>query len=88
MNALQRTEQIVAKLDEGMQTPQAGGDLSAFNKAYKRYRLDLTAAGRAPMTYTVARARLRQALTEAAAGKAAPGIIARVFADWGGVADV
>jgi hypothetical protein len=64
-----------------MHTAQAGGDLKAFNRVYRRYRLDLTAAGRAPMTYTVARARLRQAVAEVAAGKAAPGIIARVFDD-------
>jgi hypothetical protein len=80
-DALQRTEDLVRRLDARMHTAQAGGDLSAFNKAYKRYRLDLTAAGRAPTTYTVARARLRQALAEVAAGKAAPGIIARVFDD-------
>ena len=80
-DALQRTETLVARLDARMHTAQAGGDLQAFNKAYRRYRLDLTAAGRAPTTYTVARARLRQALAEVAAGKAAPGIIARVFDD-------
>jgi hypothetical protein len=34
-----------------------------------------------PMTYTVAKSRLRAALAEVAAGKAAPGIIARVFDD-------
>ena len=47
---------------------------------FRQYRLDLTAAGRAPMTYTVARARLRQAIADTAAGRApGPGIIARVF---------
>jgi hypothetical protein len=77
--ALQRTETLVAKLDARVRTAQAGGDLKAFNKAYRQYRLDLTATGRAPMTYTVARSRLRQALSEAAADKASPGVIRRVF---------
>jgi hypothetical protein len=67
--ALQRTEMLVAKLDARVRTVQEAGDLSVFNKAYRRYRLDPTAAGRAPMSYTVARARLRKALVEAAAGK-------------------
>jgi hypothetical protein len=77
--ALQRTETLIDKLDARVRTAQAGGDLQAFNRAYRQYRLDLTAAGRTPMTYTVARSRLRLALAEVAAGKAAPGIIARVF---------
>ena len=80
-SALQRTEQLVNRLDARVRTAQEAGDLSAFNKAYKRYRLDLTAAGRAPMTYTAARSRLRAVLAEAAAGRAAPDIIARVFED-------
>jgi hypothetical protein len=78
--ALQRTEEIVRRLDARLHAAQAGGDLKAFNKAYKRYRLDLTAAGRAPMTYTVARSRLRQALADTAAGRApGPGIVRRIF---------
>jgi hypothetical protein len=77
--ALQRTEQLVTKLDARMHTAQTGGDLSAFNKAYRRYRLSATAAGQPVMTYVTARSRLRQAIAEAAAGKAAPGVIARVF---------
>ena len=78
-DALQRTEDLVRRLDARVRTAQEAGDLSAFNKAYRRYRLDLTAAGRAPMTYTVARSRLRQALAEVAAGKASPGFIRKVF---------
>jgi hypothetical protein len=77
--ALQRTEELVKRLDARMHTAQADGDLSAFNKAYRRYRLDRTAAGQPVMTYVTARSRLRQALAEVAAGKAAPGIIKRVF---------
>jgi hypothetical protein len=81
-DALQRTEELIKRLDARVRTAQEAGGLSTFNKAYKKYRLDLTAAGRAPMTYTVARSRLRAALAEVAAGKAAPaGVIARVFGD-------
>jgi hypothetical protein len=80
-SALQRTEELVQRLDARMQTAQAGGDLSAFNRAYRGYRLDRTAAGQPVMNYATARSRLRQALAEVAAGKAAPGIIARVFGD-------
>jgi hypothetical protein len=40
-----RAEELVAKLDARMRTAQAGGDLAAFNKAYKRYRLSRTATG-------------------------------------------
>jgi hypothetical protein len=77
--ALQRTETLVARLDARMQTAQAGGDLQAFNRAYKAYRISRTAAGQPAMSFTVARSRLRQALSEVAAGKAAPGVIKLVF---------
>jgi hypothetical protein len=80
-DALQRTETIVARLDARVAQAQHDGDLSAFNRAYRAYRLDRTAAGQPVMNYAAARSRLRQALTDAAAGKAAPGIIARVFDD-------
>ena len=77
--ALQRTEQLVAKLDARMHSAQAGGDLKIFNRAYRAYRLSRTAAGQPVMSFTVARSRLRQTLSEVAAGKAAPGVIKRVF---------
>jgi hypothetical protein len=80
-DALQRTEQLVNRLDARMSTAQAGGDLKIFNRAYREYRLSRTAAGQPVMTFTVARSRLRKAFAEVAAGKAAPGIIARVFGD-------
>jgi hypothetical protein len=79
--ALQRTETLVAKLDARMHTAQAGGDLQAFNRSYREYRLSRTAAGQPVMTYVTARSRLRQALADVAAGKAAPGIVASVFND-------
>jgi hypothetical protein len=79
--ALQRTETLVARLDARMSTAQAGGDLKAFNRAYRQYRISRTAAGQPVMSFTVARSRLRQALADVAAGKAAPGVMARVFED-------
>jgi hypothetical protein len=55
-------------------------DLQSFNRAYRQYRISRTAAGQPVMSFTVARSRLRAALAEVAAGKAAPpGIVARVF---------
>jgi hypothetical protein len=77
--ALQRTEELVRRLDARLYTAQADGDLSAFNRAYRRYRLSATAAGQPVMTYVTARARLRQALADTAAGKASPGFIRKVF---------
>jgi hypothetical protein len=79
--ALQRTEELVRRLDARMHTAQAGGDLSAFNRAYRQYRLSRTAAGQPAMSFAIARSRLRQALADVAGGKAAPGIIARLFED-------
>jgi hypothetical protein len=79
--AVQRTEELVKRLDARMQAAQAGGDLQAFNRAYRQYRISRTAAGQPVMSFTVTRSRLRAALAEVAAGKAAPGIIARVFDD-------
>jgi hypothetical protein len=80
-SVMQRTSEVVRRLDGRVRTAQEAGDLKIFNRSYRKYRLDLTAAGRTPMTYTVARSRLRQAIAEVASGKAAPGIIARVFDD-------
>jgi hypothetical protein len=83
--ALQRTEDLVSKLDARMAQAQHDGDLSAFNRSYRQYRLSRTAAGQPVMTYVTARSRLRQALAEVAAGKAPPGIINRIFSqDEGG----
>jgi len=79
-DALQRTEDLVRRLDARVRTAQEAGDLSAFNKVYRRYRLSATAAGQPVMNYVTARSRLRQAIADTAAGKApGPGIIKRVF---------
>jgi hypothetical protein len=82
--ALQRTEQLVAKLDARMAQAQQAGDPSPFNRAYKAYRLNRTATGQVPMNYATAKSRLRQWLADVAAGKASPGIIKRVFSEGGG----
>jgi len=62
-----------------MTQAQHDGDLSAFNRAYRQYRISRTAAGQPAMSFTVARSRLRQALAKVAAGKASPGFIRKVF---------
>jgi hypothetical protein len=79
--ALQRTETIVARLDARVTQAQQSGDLGLLNKEYRRRRLQAQAAGEPFLPYRVAVRRLRKVLTEVAAGKAAPGIIARVFDD-------
>jgi hypothetical protein len=78
---MQRTSEIVRRLDARIAQAQRDGDLSVFNRSYKAYRISRTAAGQPVMSFTVARSRLRQAIADVAAGKAAPGIIASVFED-------
>jgi hypothetical protein len=80
---MQRTEEIVRRLDARLRTAQSTGALQSFNREFQRRRQAAFAQGRSYMGYSAARARLRQALTDAAAGKAAPGIIARVFRRFG-----
>jgi hypothetical protein len=72
---------ISKRLDTQMHAAQETGDLVIFNREYRRRRLQAQAAGEAFLPYRVAVRRLRKAITEAAAGKASPGIIARVFDD-------
>jgi hypothetical protein len=81
--ALQRAEQLVAKLDARMAQAQQAGDLSAFNRSYRQYRLSHTAAGQPVMTYVTARSRLRQAVCRGRRWQGPPGIIARVFSEGG-----
>jgi hypothetical protein len=76
---MQNTEQITSRLDARMRAAQASGGLREFNVRYSQYRRARLDAGTPAMGYSAARSRLRKALTEVAAGKAAPGIIARVF---------
>jgi hypothetical protein len=80
-SAMQRTETLIDKLDARMHTAQAGGNLKIFNRSYREYRLSRTAAGQPVMSFTVARSRLRRALTEVAAGAPPAGIVKRVFCD-------
>jgi hypothetical protein len=76
--ALQRTEQIVAKLDARLDRAQRAGDLGFFNRTYKLRRQQAQAEGRSFMPYSAAQARLRKAIVGVAAGEA-PAIVARVF---------
>jgi hypothetical protein len=47
-SALQRTEELVRRLDARVAQAQHDGDLAAFNRAYRAYRLDRSAAGQPP----------------------------------------
>ena len=76
--ALQRTEELVNRLDARLAQPQRTGDVGFFNREYKRRRQQAQAAGRPFMPYKAAQARLRKALVGVAAGDR-PGIVARVF---------
>jgi hypothetical protein len=80
-DALQRTETIVRRLDARVAQAQQSGDLGFVNREYKRRRSQAQAEGRPFPPYRVVQSRLRKALAEVAAGRAAPGIVARVFDD-------
>jgi hypothetical protein len=79
--AVQRAEELVARLDARLKSAQQSGALRQFNVAYGRYRRARLDAGEPAMGYSAARARLRKAMVEAAAGKASPGFVRRVFHD-------
>jgi hypothetical protein len=65
--ALQRTEQLVRKLDRLLQAQQAGA-LGYVNREYRTRRLQAQAEGRSFIPYRAAQARLRKALVGVAAG--------------------
>ena len=75
---MQRTEALVAKLNSRLRTAQRNGDVGFFNREYRRRRIEARERGEGFMSYTAAKARLRRALVEVAAGKA-PALVARVF---------
>jgi hypothetical protein len=52
--------------------------LRFFNEEYKRRRLDAALSGKSFAGYAVAKARLRKAIAEVAAGNTAP-LLTRVF---------
>jgi hypothetical protein len=80
--ALQRTEQLVARLDAKVAQAQGEGELKAFNRAFREHRLARFKLGKPSMNYATARSRLRAELAAVASGKSPPsGIIARVFED-------
>jgi len=77
---MQNTEQIVRRLDARLASAQRSGEVSFINREYKRRRQEAFARGKPYLPYNAVQARLRQALAEVAAGRAAPGaIVARVF---------
>jgi hypothetical protein len=79
--SLQRTEELVARLDARLANAQKAGSLRAFNVEYRERRMAAFRQGKDFMPYSAARSRLRKALVEAAAGKASPGFVRRVFED-------
>ena len=78
--ALQRTEQLVRKLDARLLQAQQAGALGYVNREYRTRRLQAQAEGRPFMPYRAAQVRLRKALVGVAAGDPAP-IMTRVFED-------
>jgi hypothetical protein len=78
-SALQRTEELVDRLDARVAMAQRAGALGFLNREFRQRRLQAQAEGRGFMSYGAAQALLRKALVGVAAGDA-PAIIARVFA--------
>jgi hypothetical protein len=60
--ALQRTEQLVSKLDARLKTAQQSDAMKTFNTEYRARRLATREADQGFMSYGAARARLRKAL--------------------------
>jgi hypothetical protein len=79
--ALQRTEQLVDRLDARLASAQANGSLKVFNVAYKQRRQAAFVRGENFLGYSAARSRLRRELVEVAAGGAPAGLVKRVFGD-------
>jgi hypothetical protein len=80
-DVLQKTEELTKRLDIGLRSAQQSGAMKAFNSEYRARRLAARETGQGFMSYGAAKARLRKALIETAAGKAGLGIVARVFED-------
>jgi hypothetical protein len=78
-NLMQRTESIVDRLGTRLASAQRSGEVSFINREYKRRRQEAFAQGRPFMPYQAVQARLRQALSEVAAGRPPTGIMKRVF---------
>jgi hypothetical protein len=69
---------MVRKLDTRIAQAQGNGDLGYLNAEYRRRRLEARERGSSFMSYRAAKARMRRAIVEVAAGRA-PAIVARVF---------
>jgi hypothetical protein len=78
--ACQRAEELVAKLGSRITQAQQAGALGFVNREYKLRRQQAQAEGRSFMPYSAAKARLRRALVDVAAGDR-PAIMTRVFED-------
>lgn len=81
---LDRAGAFVGRIADKVEAARTNGAGSGFNRAYKNYRMAAQAAGRRAMSFTMAEARLRDLMAEAAAsgGAASPvAIFQRVFGD-------
>jgi len=76
---MQRTEEIVRRLDVRMKAAQTNGVMRVFNVQYKERRQKAFEQGKNFMGYSAARSRLRAALIETAAGEPPTKLLQRVF---------
>ena len=76
-----RARAAIERLGTRLTAAKSDGAMKFINREYRRRRIEANERGESFMPYRAAEQRLRRALTDAAAGKAAPGIIARVFDD-------
>jgi hypothetical protein len=74
-----RARAAIERLDGKLAAAKSDGSMKFLNREYRRRRIEANERGESFMPYRAAEQRLRKALTDVAAGKAAPGIIARVF---------
>jgi hypothetical protein len=65
--AVERALRLAIAVDGTLATLQARGDFKAFNKSYRRYRIEATMRGEKPMPYRAAEARLRAVVVRALA---------------------
>ena len=75
---VQRTQRLLAKLDQRVMQAQNSGALGVFNQEYRRRRLEAQALGRSFPSYPVMRLRLKAALVGATISDAST-LMMRVF---------
>jgi hypothetical protein len=76
-----RARAAIERLGTRLTAAKADGAMKFLNREYRRRRIEANERGESFMPYRAAEQRLRKALADVAAGKAAPGIVASVFED-------